>query len=76
MDTKSRKILAMNQLLYIRSNVDMLYIKRKEGGRGLSVGECVRDKEASLEEYVVGSEEIVLTVIAENKVQCELQGDY
>ena len=42
-DTKTRKILAMNRALHIRSNVDRLYIKRKEGGRGLmSVVECVR----------------------------------
>ena len=77
MDTKTRKILAMNRALHIRSNVDRLYIKRKEGGRGLmSVEECVRAEEAALEEYVLGSEEWMLKVVAEGKVQGELQGDY
>ena len=55
MDIKTRKILVMNRALHIRSNVDRLYIKRKEGGRGLmSVEECVRAEEAALEEYVLG----------------------
>ena len=77
MDTKTRKILAMNRALHIRSNVDRLYIKRKEGGRGLmSVEECVRAEEAALDEYVLGSEEWMLKVVAEGKVQDELQGDY
>ena len=77
MDTKTRKILAMNRALHIRSNVDRLYIKRKEGGRGLmSVEECVRAEKAALEEYVLGSEEWMLKVVAEGKVQGELQGDY
>ena len=76
-DTKTRKILAMNRALHIRSNVDRLYIKRKEGGRGLmSVEECVRAEEAALEEYVLSSEEWMLKVVAEGKEQGELQGDY
>ena len=40
-----------------KSDVDRLYIKRKEGGRGLmSVECCVREEENSLGSYVANSE--------------------
>ena len=46
----TRKILSMNGAFHTRSSVDRLYIKRKEGGRGLiSVEECVRAEEAGRE---------------------------
>ena len=35
MDTKTRKILAMNGCRHTRSNVARLYLPRKEGGRKL-----------------------------------------
>ena len=58
MDIKTRKILTMNGVHHKRSNVDRLYIKRKDGGRGLiSVNECVRTEEANLRDYVLHSEE-------------------
>ena len=42
----------------MKSDVDRLYIKRKEGGRGLtSLEHCVREEENSLGFYVVNSEE-------------------
>ena len=66
MDTRTRKILSMNGAFHTRSSVDRLYIKRKEGGRGLmSVEECVRAEEAGLDEYVLASEEWMLKVVAE-----------
>ena len=34
-DRKSRKEMTMDGVLHPKSNVDRLYIKRKEGGRGL-----------------------------------------
>ena len=44
--------------LHPKSDVHRLYIKRKEGGRGLkSVECCVRDEENSLGFYVANSEE-------------------
>ena len=55
-DRKSRKM--MYGALHPKSDVDRLYIKRKEGGRGLmSVEHCVREEENSLGFYVVNSEE-------------------
>ena len=44
--------------LHRKSDVDRLYIKRKEGGRSLmSVERCVREEENSLDFYVANSEE-------------------
>ena len=78
MDTKTRKLLSVNGVRHVRSSVDRLYIKRKEGGRGLmSVEECVRREEAGLEEYVFASDEWMLKVVAENwKKGEETQEEY
>ena len=81
MDTRTRKILSMNGAMHSRSSVDRLYIKRKEGGRGLmSVEECVRAEEAGLEEYVLASKEWMLTwlkVVAEEVVdEGRMQSEY
>ena len=44
--------------LHPKSDVDRLYVKRKERGRGLiSVERCIREEENSLGFYVVNSEE-------------------
>ena len=62
---KSRKIMTMYGALYAISNVDRLYIKRKEGGRGLmSVEHCVREEENSLGFYVANSEENLIRGVA------------
>ena len=43
---------------HLKSDVDRLYAKRKEGGRGLiSVEKCIREEENSLGFYVSNSEE-------------------
>ena len=71
MDVRTRKLLTMFGVFHMKSNVDRLYMKRKEGGRGLmSVMECVRGKEIALKEYVVASGEWMLKVVGEN-VQVE-----
>ena len=44
--------------LHPKSDVDRLYVKRKEGGRGLiRVERCIREEENSLRFYVTNSEE-------------------
>lgn len=77
LDTKTRKILTMNHTFHMRSSVDRLYMKRKDGGRGLiSVKQCVRSEEIGLCEYVMGSEEWMLRVVAENMVVIESKDEY
>ena len=57
-DRKSRKTMTMYGGLPPKSDVDRLYVKRKEGGRGLiSAERCIREEENSLGFYVVNLEE-------------------
>ena len=64
-DRKSRKTMTMYGALHPNSDVDRLYIKRKEGGRGLiSVEMCVSDEENSLGFYVANSDAILIRGVA------------
>ena len=64
-DRKSRKTLTMYGALHPQSDVDRLYIKRKEGGRGLiSVERYVSDEENSLGFYVANSEDNLIKGVA------------
>ena len=80
MDIRTRKLLTMNGTLHPRANVDRLYLKRNEGGRGLiSVEECVKMEEKGLSEYVKASEEPMLkevvkeNILRENETKDEYQ---
>ena len=65
MDVKTRKILTFCGAFHKRGSVGRLYLKRKEGGKGLiSVEDCVRQEEGSLGLYVGGSEEWMLKVVS------------
>ena len=67
-DRKSRKTMTMYGALHPKSDVNRLYIKRKEGGRGLmSVEHCVREEENSLGFYVVNSEENLIRGVSAAK---------
>ena len=49
LDRKSRKTMTMHRGLHPKTDVNRLYVKRMEGGRGLiSVERCVREEENSL----------------------------
>ena len=58
LDRKSRKAMMMYGGLHPKSDIDRLYVKRKEVDRGLlSVERCIREEENSLGFYVANSEE-------------------
>ena len=58
LDRKSRKTMTMYGGLHTKSDVDRLYVKRKEVGRCLiSAERCIREEENSLGFYVANSEE-------------------
>ncbi len=77
MDVKTRKILTMCGAFRRLSSVDRLYMKRKDGGRGLiSVEECVNSEEKSVTEYVVRSEEWMLKEVAKILKVGESKEDY
>ena len=74
MDVKTRKILTMNGIFHKTGNVDRLYMKRNEGGRGLmSVEDCVRAEEKDVERYVRASIE-ELMIAANNILNGESEG--
>ena len=54
----------------MKSDVDRLYVKRKEGGSGLiSVERCIREEENSLGFYVANSEEnLIRGVLTAEKI--------
>ena len=58
LDRKSRKTMKMYGWLHPKTDVDRLYVKRKEGDKGLiSVERCIREEENSLGFYAANSEE-------------------
>ena len=62
-DRRTRKLFTIYVALHPRSDVDRLYISRKEGGRGLiSIEDCVELSIRGLEVYVHGSEERLMQV--------------
>ena len=65
MDVKTRKTLSMAGAFHTRGSSLRLYIKRKEGGKGLiSVEDCVKMERANLKSYVSESEEWLLKEVA------------
>ena len=57
-DRKTRKLFTIYGALHPKSDVDRLYLPRKEGGRGLiSTEDCIKLAIRGLEVYVHRSEE-------------------
>lgn len=77
MDVKTRKRLSMFGVFHEKSSVGRLYMKRKNGGRGLiSVINCVREEELGLFGYVKDSKEWMLSVISETLEVGETKMEY
>ena len=58
MDRNTRKLLTMYGAFHPKSNVNRLYMKREDGGRGLiSLRDCVDSKIRNINEYIANSEE-------------------
>ena len=71
MDRKPRKIMKLNRCLHPRNSVTRLYMKRKEGGRGLiSVEDCITAETRGLYDYLKESKEDMLSAaLKENIIQ-------
>ena len=69
MDRKTRKMLTTYRALHPQADVDRLYLKRNEGGRGMiSVEDCIDLEVGNLKEYVNESEEEMLKEVAEEEI--------
>ena len=68
-DRKTRKLFTIYGALQPKSDVDRLYIPRKEGGRGLiSTEDCVELAIRGLEVYVHGSEARLIQAARGDKI--------
>ena len=68
-DRKTRKLMNMHRALHPQADVDRLYIKRAEGGRGMiSVEDCVEIETNSLHQYVVESKEKLLKAVKDEGI--------
>ena len=78
LDRKTRKLLTMHGGLHPKSNVDRLYIPRKEGGRGLlNVEDVINLAVIGLERYVCNSNERLLTAArAANEYEGDSETEY
>ena len=68
-DRKTRKLFTIYGGLHPKSDVDRLYIRGKDGGRGLiAIEDCVELAVRGLEVYVHGSEERLLQAARGDRV--------
>ena len=68
-DIQTRKMMTMHGAFHRNSNVARLYLKRKDGGRGLiSVLDCVKLEEENLLKYVTDSSEWMLQKVLEHGI--------
>jgi len=67
MDIKTRKILSMHGAFHEKSSTYRLYLKRKEGGRGLiSITDCVTHEVIGLTNYIQESKEWMLQIVGKS----------
>ncbi|XP_047484939.1 uncharacterized protein LOC125036390 [Penaeus chinensis] len=65
LNRQTRKTITMYGAFHPKSDVDRLYVKRRDGGRGLiSIERCVKDEESTLKVYVSKSQEKLLKGVA------------
>ena len=68
-DRKTRKLMNMHRALHPQADVDRLYIKRAEGGRGMiSVEDCVEIETNSLHQYIIESKEKLLKSVKDEGI--------
>ena len=69
LDRKTRKLLTIHNMFHKRGDIDRLYVKRSEGGRGMiSVEDCVLIEKNSLHKYTIESDEPMLKAVVKEEV--------
>ena len=67
MDQRTRKPMTMHKTLHPRDDVDILYVPRKEGGRGLtSIEDSVDTSIQRLEDYIEKKQRGLITAKRNN----------
>ena len=67
MDQRTRKLMIMHKELHPRDDVDILYVPREEGGKGLaSIEDSVDTSIQRLEDYIEKYERGLITAIRNN----------
>ena len=70
MDGKTRKIITTYGVVHPRSNVERMYLRRREGGSGLvSMEGCVNDERENVALYTLGSNAKRIAATAELKLK-------
>ena len=74
MDRKTRKLLTIHGTLHPRSNVNRLYLPRREGGRGLtSVEDAINTEGRNINVYISQSQERLLKAAWDRKNVDEIE---
>ena len=69
MDRKTRKLLTMYGAHHPQADIDRLYLRRADGGRGLiSTEDCVRMEQESLLRYIKQSKEKLILAVGKEEV--------
>ena len=69
LDSKTRKLLSVYRSFHPQADVDRLYVKRSQGGRGLiSVDDCVSVEVGSLHRYAKDSKEKLLVAVQNENI--------
>ena len=75
LDRQTRKLLNIYRALHPQADVDRLYWKRAEGGRGLlSVEECVKIEQTNIGYYIYNSSEMLLAEVGREGIVSD-EGD-
>ena len=74
MDRKTRELLNIYRCMHPQADIDRLYCKRKEGGRGLiSIEDCITIEENSLGYYINTRQEQLLNEVCKENIIKERQ---
>ncbi len=66
LDRDTRKLLAAERMFNMNGDVDRLYIRRREGGKGLiSVEDCIRQEDQNLRNYIHSLPKTALTAASQ-----------
>ena len=69
LERKTRKMMAMHEVLHPKSDVDRVYLPKQKGGRGLiSCEMCVKTEENNLAWHVRNLKERLMEVVRKTKI--------